>query len=230
MDKEHTKWGVVFDVDGTMVSNTAYHRQAWFELCARYGISMTHEAYHIKIHARSNDQIVPNLFGPEVDERFIRKIELEKESLYQELFRPVMRETPGLTDLLAALNQAGIPCGAASNSPKANVDFVLDGLGIRGHFSAIFCRDDVAVGKPDPELLLRTAARLNLPPNRCLVIEDSVSGFAAARNAGMPYVVITAGGDPSELAQAQDARQICEDFTTLTPDTLAVLINGCPTH
>ncbi|HDS85215.1 MAG TPA: hypothetical protein ENN97_08490, partial [Phycisphaerales bacterium] len=106
MDKRHTKWGVVFDVDGTMVSNTAYHRQAWFELCARYDIPMTHEAYHAKIHARSNDKIVPNLFGPEVDEGFIRKIELEKESLYQELFRPVMRETPGLTDLLTALNQA----------------------------------------------------------------------------------------------------------------------------
>jgi HAD superfamily hydrolase (TIGR01509 family) len=230
MDKERNKWGAIFDVDGTMVSNTAYHRQAWYDLCAKYGIPMDHESYHAKIHARSNDKIVPNLFGPNVDEAFIRKIENEKETLYQDLFRPVMRETPGLTALLTALNEAGIPCGAASNSPKSNVDFVLDGLGIRHLFSTVYCRDDVSVGKPDPELLLKTAASLNLPPHRCLVFEDSSSGFAAARAAGMPYVVITAGGDPSELTQAYDARLICEDFTSLTPDKLAALMDGCPIH
>jgi beta-phosphoglucomutase-like phosphatase (HAD superfamily) len=93
-------WGVIFDIDGTMVNNTPYHRQAWFDLCKRYGIELDHQSYHEKVHARSNDRIVPNLFGPEVDETFIRKIEHEKESLYRKTFLPVMRETPGLVALL----------------------------------------------------------------------------------------------------------------------------------
>ena len=84
-------WAVIFDVDGTMVNNTAFHRQAWFDLCARYDIPLTHEAYHDKVHARSNDKIVPNLFGASVDMAFIRRIEIEKESLYRETFRPQMR-------------------------------------------------------------------------------------------------------------------------------------------
>ena len=226
MKSKYDNWGVIFDVDGTMVSNTAYHRQAWFELCARYDIPLTHELYHCKVHARSNDKIVPGLFGSQVDHSFIRTIEAEKEALYQELFSPVMRETPGLTALLENLCQTGIRCAAASNSPVGNVDFVLDGLCIRDYFSAIFCRDDVHTGKPNPELFLKAAQGLNLPPSRCLVFEDSASGFIAARTAGMPYIAITAGGDPFELNEAHDARLICKDFTTLTPKKLAVLLNG----
>lgn len=214
------------DVDGTMVNNTAFHRQAWFDLSARYGMPLTVDEYHAKVHARSNDKIVPNLFGPDVNTAFIRKIEIEKEMLYQDTFRPVMAETPGLTALLTALTDAGVPCAAASNSPKTNVDFVLDGLNLRRFFSAVFCRDDVAVGKPNPEVLLKAAAGLNLPPSRCLLFEDSSSGFAAARNAQMPYVAITCGADDAEIALAHDAEILCPDFTSLTPRTLAALMNG----
>ncbi len=227
MDMQSDVWGCIFDVDGTMVSNTAYHRKAWFDLCQRYDIPLTHESYHANVHARSNDKIVPNLFGRDVDEAFIRKIEREKEGLYQDLFGPQMRPVPGLVELLTALNEENIPCAAASNSPACNVDFVLDGLEIGRFFPVVFCRDDVDVGKPHPELFIKAAAGLNLPPDRCLVFEDSASGFIAARAAGMPCIAITTGGDPSELAEAHDVCLACEDFSTLTPKQLAVLMNGC---
>jgi HAD superfamily hydrolase (TIGR01509 family) len=206
-------WGVIFDIDGTMVNNTSYHRQAWFDLCRRYGIELDHQSYHDKIHARSNDKIVPNLFGTDVDDAFIRRIEHEKESLYRETFRPVMKETPGLTPLLNELRDSGIPCAAASNSPKANVDFVLDEMGIRGFFQAVTYRDLVKVGKPDPELFLTAAAGIGIPPKQCLVFEDSASGFKAARAAGMRYIAITFGADPHELKEAADATAVHEDFT-----------------
>lgn len=185
MTNNHPKWGVIFDIDGTMVNNTPYHRQAWFELCRRYGIELDHRSYHDKIHARSNDKIVPNLFGPEVDEAFILRIEDEKESLYRETFRPMLKETPGLIALLNQLHKNGIPCAAASNSPKPNVDFVLDELGIRHFFRAVTYRDLVKAGKPDPELFLMAAAEIGVSPKQCLVFEDSASGFKAAcrRNA-----------------------------------------------
>ena len=64
MTQNGKKFGIIFDIDGTMVNNTPYHRQAWFDLCERYGIALDHQSYHEKIHARSNDKIVPNLFGP----------------------------------------------------------------------------------------------------------------------------------------------------------------------
>ncbi|HOK95792.1 MAG TPA: HAD family phosphatase [Anaerohalosphaeraceae bacterium] len=223
MNMTDNTWGVIFDVDGTMVNNTAYHRAAWFELCRRYGIPMDHKSYHEKIHARSNDKIVPNLFGPSADQEFICRIENEKETIYRESFRPVMQENPGLSDLLQSLVKRGIACGAASNSPKENVDFILDGLNLRSYFRAVTFRDMVKAGKPDPELFLRAAQLLGIPPQRCLVFEDSASGFKAARAAGMRYIAITLGGDSHELAEAYDAAAICEDFTSVNADTLAKL-------
>ena len=225
MTQNNDKFGVIFDIDGTMVNNTPYHRQAWFDLCARYGIELDHQSYHEKIHARSNDRIVPNLFGPDVDAAFIRKIEVEKETLYRETFLPVMKETPGLVGLLEQLRNRGIACAAASNSPKENVDFVLDELGVREYFGAVSYRDLVSVGKPNPELFLLAAEGLGLPPQRCLVFEDSSSGFKAARAAGMPYIAITYGGDPHELKEAYDAAATYNDFTGIEPDIILNIIN-----
>lgn len=222
MTQNGKNWGVIFDIDGTMVNNTPYHRQAWFDLCERYGIELDHQSYHEKIHARSNDRIVPNLFGPDVDAAFIRKIEVEKESLYRETFAPVMKETPGLVILLEELRNNEIPCAAASNSPKENVDFVLDELGVRDYFGAVTYRDLVSVGKPNPELFLMAAAGLGVQPQQCLVFEDSASGFKAARAAGMRYIAITYCGDPHELTEAHDAAAIHEDFTGIDPASLKV--------
>ncbi|MCE5187064.1 MAG: HAD family phosphatase [Planctomycetaceae bacterium] len=221
---DYKEFGVIFDIDGTMVNNTPYHRQAWFDLCRRYNIPMDHDSYHQKIHAHSNDYIVPALFGPDVDHAFIRRIENEKESLYRQTFKPFMKPTPGLIDLLEKLRQASIPCAAASNSPKENVDFVLDELNVRHLFTAITFRDLVSVGKPHPELFLKAAEGLALAPHRCLVFEDSASGFQAARAAGMSYVAITFCADPHELTEAHDAAAVRRDFIDLTPAALSAYI------
>lgn len=216
-----SSFGIIFDIDGTMVNNTPYHRNAWFELCRRYNVPLDHTSYHQKIHARSNDQIVPALFGDHVDQAFVRRIEDEKETLYRQSYKPVMQETPGLLSLLRQLSQASIPCAAASNSPKENVDFILDELNIRHFFQAVTFRDMVTVGKPNPELFLKAANGLRLPPHRCLVFEDSASGFKAARTAGMPYIAVTFCADPHELTEAHDAAAVCRDFTQLTSAALA---------
>jgi HAD superfamily hydrolase (TIGR01509 family) len=221
---QNNKIAVIFDIDGTMVNNTPYHREAWFELCRRYDIPLDHQSYHEKIHARSNDKIVPNLFGPDVDAAFIRKIEVEKEGIYRDTFRPVMKETPGLIALLDKLRDRQVPCAAASNSPIENVNFVLDELGVRDYFGAITYRDLVSVGKPNPELFLMAAEGMGIPPRRCLVFEDSASGFKAARAAGMPYIAITYGADPHELTEAHDAKAIYGDFTEIDPQKLSDFI------
>ncbi|MHC4551317.1 MAG: HAD family hydrolase [Planctomycetota bacterium] len=225
MNNNQNIFGIIFDIDGTMVNNTPYHRQAWFDLCQRYDIELDHQSYHEKIHARSNDRIVPNLFGPDVDEAFIRRIEVEKESLYRDTFRPVLKENPGLTSLLDTLRENNIPCAAASNSPKENVDFVLDELGIRDYFAAITYRDLVSVGKPNPELFLLAADGLNIAPQQCLVFEDSASGFKAARAAGMGYIAVTIGADPHERTEAHDAKAVCGDFTEVNIDSLKRFLN-----
>jgi HAD superfamily hydrolase (TIGR01509 family) len=213
---------VVFDVDGTMVDNAAFHQAAWIEMCQRRGRPITAEYYTSHIHARSNELIVPALFGAGCSPEFIAQIGREKEQLYRDLYGPVIREIPGLTHLLTALQRRRVPCAAASNSPKANVDMVLDSLQIRPYFQVVIDRDQVTRGKPHPDLLLTAARELGFPPSNCVVFEDSAPGFAAADKAGMPYIAITAGACPAELKHAKTARAMHEDFASVDPDKLLV--------
>ena len=217
-------FAVIFDVDGTMVNNTAFHKRAWMEMTRRLGLNFSEKDYHEKIHARSNDKIVQNLFGAEASAELIQKIADEKESLYRSIFAPYLREIAGLRHLLIELEQAGVVCGAVSNSPKANVDFVLDGLNLWRFFKVAINRDMVKVGKPDPESLLRAANELGYPPGKCLVFDDSASGFRACRNAGMKYIAITAGTEEADLKETYDAVAIFPDFTTLSVPMLAGLM------
>jgi len=216
-------WGVILDVDGTMVDNAEYHRAAWAELGRRYNKSITAEFYRKYIHAHTNESIVRTLFG-DVSDEMIAKISNEKEIIYRESFRPVMKEIAGLTDLLKALKCKAVPCGAASNSPKANVDMVLDELNIRQYFEVVINNDQVARGKPDPEILLTTAAKLGLKPAKCVVFEDSASGFKAAQRAQMPYIAITAGAD-GKILEFITGHKAYKDFTTITPADIEAMVS-----
>jgi HAD superfamily hydrolase (TIGR01509 family) len=207
-----------------MVNNTAFHKRAWMEMTLSLGLKFSEKDYHEKIHARSNDKIVQNLFGADVSAELIRKIADEKENLYRSTFAPHLREIAGLKRLLVELEQAGVVCGAVSNSPKANVDFVLDGLNLWRFFKVAINRDMVKVGKPDPESLLRAANEMGYPPEKCLVFDDSASGFRACRNAGMKYIAITAGTEEADLKETYDAAAKYTDFSAITVETLAGLM------
>jgi HAD superfamily hydrolase (TIGR01509 family) len=221
---EAAPWAVIFDVDGTMVDNRLFHRDAWIEFGHRNGFPITAEYYSQKIHSRSNEANARLLYGDDVDSRQVACVDEEKEAIYRELFGPHLREMPGLTELLQELCDAGVPCATVSNSPHSNIGFVLDGLEIRAYFDVILSVSDVPLGKPHPDLYEAAARGLNVPVRRCVVIEDSPSGFAAAEAAGAPYVVITAGADPEHLHKAAGAAAQHPDFSTLTLAKLAALV------
>ncbi len=217
--------GIIFDVDGTMVDNAAYHEKAWIELGRRRNLPITSQYYRTRIHARSNDKNVQGLYNNTATPELIAQISGEKEAIYRQTYRPVIAEIPGLARLLAALHAQRVPCAAASNSPRENVDMVLDELRIRKYFSVAIDRNQISRGKPDPESLLTAAAAFKLPPHRCLVVEDSPSGFQAARNAGMKYIAITAGADPNDLQHAAAAAAVYRDYSTIAPENLATLLD-----
>lgn len=215
---------MIFDVDGTMVANLRYHREAWLEYGRRHALPITADYYRDRIHSRANPQIMEHLAadfgwtppagGPGGE---------EKEAIYRELYRPHLREVPGVTRLVRDLHGRGIPCAAVSNSPRLNVDMVLDGLRLAHCFQFTLTADGMQRGKPDPYAFLAAAAHLRIPVGRCLVFEDSPSGFQAAERAGAPYVAVSAGADPSSLKHAGKAVDVIADFTGVTVDMLAKL-------
>lgn len=217
-------FGVIFDVDGTLVDNHAHHEEAWLIWGSRNDKPIDRAFYREHLYARTNDRIFRTLYGDTITmEEIMRKAE-DKEAIYREIYGPEMEPMPGLVDLLHDLQRAGVPCAAASNAERVNVDFVIDGLRLRGFFRAVLAREDVAHGKPEPDLFVLAAAHLGLPPSRCAVFEDSATGFEAARRAGMAVIAVTGhsrGAGVPDFVVAQES-----NFSTWTAERLRNLLAG----
>jgi beta-phosphoglucomutase len=179
---------VIFDMDGTMINNTAYHQKAWLEYLKQYGIQLSGEEYLQKVSGKKNDQIVKELFGPSVSPHKIKVISDEKEALYRELYADFIEEVPGLIKFIDKLHKRRIRTAIATTAQLQNRNFALVSLGLEDRFEVILGDEHVRNGKPDPEIYLKTSQELGVAPEKCIVFEDSPPGVQAAKNAGMTAV------------------------------------------
>lgn len=219
-------WGVIFDVDGTMVDNHGFHQRAWIALGRRRGLPIDAEYYMNHIHSKDNAVIMENMrrnFGRDGLDASVAE---EKEAIYRELYGPLVDPMPGLARFLGELRALGVPCAVASNAPEPNARMILARLGVEEQFRGVFTPGDGLAGKPAPDLFLAAASAIGLPPERCVVFEDSYSGFIAADAAGMPCVAILRGASPVSLPRAAGVFQRHQDFTTVAAEALARSLDG----
>jgi beta-phosphoglucomutase family hydrolase len=218
-----SKFGVIFDMDGTLVDNMPYHMRAFRTFVDRHGIRMDDAEFLARINGKTNDDIMRILFGDGISADQILAYSNEKESLYRELYRPHLSLSKGLERLLVELHEHGILLGVGSSAPDENINFVLDGLGIRHYFSAVINASQISRGKPDPEVFLRAASVLGLDPARCVVVEDAVSGIAAAHNAEMRVIAIAQIMSREALSGAD---LVIDDFTQVNVRTFEHLLSS----
>jgi beta-phosphoglucomutase len=180
---------VIFDMDGTMIDNTLYHKKAWIEFCKRHGINLTEEGYLTKVSGKRNDAILELLFERRIapDEKTI--FEEEKESIYREIYGPNIKANEGLKEVLDELSGKKITVGIATTSPYKNRIFVLEALELQNFFAAIVGAEDTLEGKPHPEIYIKTAAKLGVSPGECIAFEDTPSGVKSAKSAGIKTVI-----------------------------------------
>jgi beta-phosphoglucomutase len=138
-----------------------------------------------------NHEVIERIFPRRLTEEEKTKMSFEKERQYQREFKPYLKLIDGLENFLKEAHDAGIALAVGSAAITFNIDFVLDGLGIRRYFDAIVSADDVLNSKPDPETWLKSVAKLQLQSRECLVFEDSPKGAESALNAGMKSVIVT---------------------------------------
>jgi len=210
------EFGIIFDMDGTMVDNMMVHHHAWQAKLAEVGLALTLDEVIAHCHGR-NDEILQRLFGERFTSEQRRRISQEKEAQYRLIFRDQLRLIDGLPQFLEAARAAGIPMGIGTAANIENVDFVLDQLGIRPYFSAVLCERDVTRGKPDPEFFHKVADQLGVPYGNCLVFEDSPVGARAARNAGMNALILTTTHREAEFAEFENVLACVPDYTGLDP-------------
>jgi beta-phosphoglucomutase family hydrolase len=200
----------IFDMDGTMINNMAYHKKAWQAFLKKHGITLTEEEFRHKISGKKNDQIFELVFDRKLDKDEELRYTEEKESLYRELFKPDIAEIAGLTGLINQLHAKGIKTAIATTAPAKNRDFALKELGLEDKFEVILGDEHVSRGKPHPEIYELTAQKLGVKPQECLVFEDSPPGVAAGKAADMTVVGILSSHAQDEL---HDADYTVEDFT-----------------
>jgi HAD superfamily hydrolase (TIGR01509 family) len=191
---------VIFDCDGTLVDSEPLARRAWERSLAPHGYAIGDEEYAALVglpFARVHGYFAERIAGLEDAGAFW-------DAYSARLFELIDRELEPFADALetvAELREAGVAVAVASSSVRARLDRTLRRA--RLEFDVTVAGDEVAHGKPAPDMFLAAASRLGLEPGRCAVVEDSAPGVEAGLAAGMRTVGIARGnGDAVALAGA----------------------------
>jgi beta-phosphoglucomutase len=178
---------LIFDMDGVIIDSNPWHRLAWAEYTRRHGVEMT-EAMQQRMYGKRNDEIVRDFLGTHLSAPDVFAHGAAKEALYREFMKPRAAESlvPGIREFLTRHRNSDL--AIASNAEAANVDFVLDGAGLRSLFRVVMNGAQVTNPKPHPEIYLRVAEGLEAAPEECIVFEDSHTGVEAGLAAGMRVV------------------------------------------
>ncbi len=176
---------LIFDLDGVIVDSMPTHTLAWERYLEAHGVDPNN--VEARMHGKRNDDLVRDLFGRHLDDAAVFEHGAAKERLFREMVGATLEQklVPGIREFLAAQT---VPMAIGTNAEPANVDFTLNGAGLRQYFSAIVDGSQVARPKPFPDVYLRAAELLGVSPADCVVFEDSPVGIKAARSAGMKVV------------------------------------------
>ncbi|MFI0980472.1 HAD family hydrolase [Streptomyces sp. NPDC021093] len=189
---------VIFDLDGTLVDSEPNYYEAGRRLLAAHGVpefTWEENARFVGIGTRETLEILRETYGIEADTDGLLA---EYDRLYLELARASTEVYPEMRKLVERLHAEGVPMAVASGSSRAAIEAVLTGTGLDGYLgeaagAVVVSAEEVAHGKPAPDVFLRAAALLAAEPGHCAVFEDAAPGVTAAFAAGMrcaaiPYV------------------------------------------
>lgn len=191
-----TSNAVIFDMDGTLVDNTDYHRKSWYTFYKKYKTHINKECFKRNTPGTMKE-ILSAYFKHPLSSDDITNLSEEKEGLYRALYADHLKPISGLTSFLQVLNSKNVPIALANMGQKTNIDFILDGLHIRHYFDIILGAEDIEKGKPNPEIFLKASDQVQ--PDKCLVIEDSFSGILAGKRANMNVIGITTSHSSEHL-------------------------------
>jgi len=215
-----TKRAFIFDMDGTIVDNMSFHTASWITFFQRRGKEINADEFFRTTAGRQGGEIIRSHMGDHLLDDEVLALNLEKESVYRELYEPHRKTVSGFDGLIAQAKLHKVALAVATAAPNANITFTLDGLDLRKHFDTVVGAADVARGKPHPDVFLLAAERCGVAPEHCIVFEDAPLGVEAARRAGMKAVVLTTTLPAEAFAEFDNVIHIASDFSQLTMEEL----------
>jgi len=212
---------VIWDLDGVIADTAPYHQRAWQETFRKRGVKFTEEDFRQSFGLR-NDTIISNILDKEISQEEISGIAKEKEESFRRGIRDNIKPLPGVIKLIKSLDADKFQQAIASSTPQENIRLVTEGLDIRNYFQVIIGDEDVSEGKPNPQVFLLAAERLEVEPKHCIVIEDAVAGVSAAKRAGMRCLAVTNTNPRNNLKEAD---LVVDSLEVITMSDLEGLLN-----
>lgn len=189
---------IIFDMDGTLVDNIPFHKEAWLLFLKKHNIPLESEQFNAQNHGNI-EEMIKRFFGQDTPDTKVKELGQEKERIYRDLYKNQIKEIPGLTDCLKSMENQSIKAALATMGDTPNIDFILDTLKIRHFFHSITGGHEIIKGKPDAEIFELCLKKLDLRSKDCIVIEDSPDGVLSARQAGIKVVGITTSQTEEEM-------------------------------
>jgi HAD superfamily hydrolase (TIGR01509 family) len=219
---------LIFDFDGLLVDTETLHYNTWRSLYTEHGVELKLDRWLLDLgtHGMFDPcEELEGLLGRSIDREATRS---DRRAYHIQLCEQEPLR-PGILALLEAARDRGLRLAVATSSTRDWVERWLEHHQIRSYFSCVRNRDDVSQVKPDPELFLSAAACLGIPPEECVVLEDSPNGMRAAAAAGMRCIAV-----PTAMTATVDLPPVTlrvDDLTTWTlADLLARLDEADVTH
>ncbi|MBT8037823.1 MAG: HAD family phosphatase [Verrucomicrobiae bacterium] len=182
---------VIFDLDGTLVDSMPIHFKAWCEALTKHDApNVFPEDVFYALGGRPTKDIVEDLNGECGLHLNAEELAVDK----REAFLRNIKQVEIIEDVVAFAQslRGKMPMGVATGGTRVVAEKTLQAVGLSDLFDEVVTANDVACGKPAPDVYLESADRLGVAPERCLVLEDAPAGLIAAQSAGMQVVTVPA--------------------------------------
>lgn len=202
---------VLFDLDGLMIDSEPLSCEAWHLLLAAYGVTFDETLLPDMIGRRVQEVAVLVVRHHSLDVEMNEFLRQREETLISHA-RTRVQPMPGLLSLLDWLDTVGVARAVATSSSRDYAASMLQAIGVSDRVDHLVTAEDVARGKPAPDIYVLAAARLGVATDTCVVLEDSLPGVQAGRAAGMVTIAI-----PNDAVHRFDASVA----TAVVPDLVA---------
>jgi len=184
--------GVIFDFNGTLFWDTAFHDFAFDIFLEKHNLQLTDEEKRVKIHGQANPDIMRGIFGDQLTEKEISDYTQDKESIYRQLCINDLKLAPGAEELFDFLKEKEIPFTIATSAGIENVSFYFENMKLNRWFrlDKVAYNNGTFRGKPHPDVFLAAAKKLDVLPEETVIFEDSIVGIEAAESAGAGKIII----------------------------------------
>lgn len=206
---------IVFDFDGVLADSEPLHLRAYQEVLSPLRIPLTREEYYEHYLGYDDAGVFTKIgaaHGIELDDSRIQALIAEKTRVFDAIIESGEVLYPGAADCIGQLS-AAFPLGIASGALRHEIEAILRGGRLDGHFRFIVASGDTPEGKPAPDPYRRAAELHRVEPSECVAIEDSRWGIESAKAAGLSCVAITNTYPEAELSSADRVIGSLSEFT-----------------